>query len=90
MVEKPKYQLVMCSQSIEFLKVQPFAIFNLQLGIKDLIQDVQELMQPLLDILKMDQELELDYLQDQEKQFLEIVGQQVGSLLEEVEMKNQL
>ena len=80
----------MCSQSIEFLKVQPFAIFNLQLGIKDLIQDVQELMQPLLDILKMDEELELDYLQDQEKQFLEIVGQQLGSLLEEVEMKNQL
>ncbi len=60
------------------------------LEIKDHIQDVQELMQLLLDILKMDQEQELDYHQDQEKLFQEIVEQLLELLQVEEEMKNQL
>ncbi len=77
-------------QLIKSLKVQQFAIFNQMLEIKDHIQDVQELMQLLLDILKMDQEQELDYHQDPEKLFLEIVEQQLELLQVEEEMKNQL
>ena len=72
-VEKLLYQLEMFFQLVELLKVQPYAILNPVLEIKDHIQDAQELMPLLWDIQKMDQEQESDYHLDQEKLFQEIV-----------------
>jgi hypothetical protein len=54
LVEKQLFQQVMFFQSTESLKVQPFAILNLLLVIKENTQDVQELMPLLLDIQMME------------------------------------
>lgn len=87
-VEKQKFQLEMSYQLTGFLKVQPSATLNHQLVIKDPIQDVRELMQPLSDIQKMVQEQELDCHQVQEKPSQEIAEQLLVSLLEEGETKS--
>ena len=80
----------MSFQWIESLKEQQFAILNHQLEIKDLTQGAQELTQLLSGTHKMDQELELDYLLDQEKLFQETAELLSELLLVEVEMKSQL
>ena len=71
------------------LKVQPSAILNLQLAIKVHILDALEHMQLLLGTLMMEAELELDFLQVQEKLFPETVELPLELLLVEVETKNQ-
>ena len=78
----------MFSQLTESQKVPQSATFNPQLETKDLTPDAQEPMQLLLDILKMDLELESGYPQDQEKLFLEIVELLLELLQGEVETKN--
>ena len=88
-VAKLQLQLVMCFQSTKSLRVQLFAILNLQLETKALTQDAQELMLLLLGTLKMAQEQESDFHLDQEKLFPEAAEQLLELLLEEVETRNQ-
>ena len=57
-VDELPYLLVMYFQLIKLLRVQPFAIFNHLLEIKDLILDAQEHMQLLSGTLMMAQEQE--------------------------------
>ena len=79
----------MCFQSTKSLRVQLFAILNLQLETKALTQDAQELMLLLLGTLKMAQEQESDFHLDLEKLFPEAAEQLLELLLEEVETRNQ-
>ena len=88
--ERQLSQSEMSFQLTESLKVLPFAILNHLLEIRVHIQDAQEHTPLLSDILKMDQEQELDYLQDQEKLFQEIVELPLELLLVEEEMKSLL
>ena len=87
--EKQLSQLVMFFQLTEFHKVPPFAILNLLLEIKEHIQDVQELMPPLLDIQMMVAEPESDFLQVPERPFQVFAEPLLVSLLVEEETKNQ-
>ena len=74
---KLQYLLEMYFQSTKLLKVLLSAISNLQLVTRDLIQGALELMPQLLDILKMDQELESDFHPELVKQYLEAVELQL-------------
>jgi len=79
----------MYSQSTKFPKVPPSVTSNLQLVIKEVIQDVQALMLPLLDTLMMEAEPESDYHQAPEKQFQVSVEPQLVLLQVEEETKSQ-
>ena len=79
----------MSFQSTKSLRVQPFAILNPLLATKDLTQDAQEHMPPLLGTPKMEQEQESGFHQDQEKLFQVPAEPQSELLLEVEEMKSQ-
>jgi len=87
--EKQPSQPVTFSQSTEFQKVPPFATSNLPLEIKELIQDVQELMPPLSDTLMMELKPESDFPQVPEKPFQASAELPSVSLPVEEETKNQ-
>ena len=70
------------------LKVQPSAILNPLLEIKDHTQDALVHMQLLLDTLMTAAEPESDFHQDPEKLFLAIAEPLLVLLQVEVEMKN--
>ena len=89
LAEKPLYQLETSSQLTESLKVPPFATSSLQLVIKELTQDVQELTPQLSDTLTMEAEPESDFHQVPEKPFLVSAEPQLVSLQVEEETKSQ-
>ena len=89
MEEKQLSQPVMFSQSTKSQKVQPSATSNHPLVIKEVIQDVQELMPPLLDTPMMEVEPESDYHQVPEKPFQVFAEPLLVSLQVEEETKNQ-
>ena len=79
----------MFSRSTKSRKVPPSVTSNLQLVIKEVIQDVQALMLPLLDTLMMEAEAESDYLQVPERPFQVSAEPLLVSSQVEEETKNQ-
>ena len=87
--ERLPYQLEMSFQLTESQKVPPSATLSLQLVIKELIPDVQELTPPLLDTLMTEAEPELDSHQVPEKPFQGFAELPSVSLQVEEETKSQ-
>ena len=88
--EKQLSQLETSFPLAESLRVLPFATSNLQLATRAHTQDALEHMPLLLDILKMAQEPESDFLQDPERPFLETAEQPSASLQAAEETKSPL
>ena len=89
LAEKLPYQQETSSQSIESLKVPPFATLSLLLVIKELIPDAQELTPPLLVTLMTEAEPESDSHQEPEKLFQAFAELPLVLSLVEVETKSQ-